>query len=123
MSGSVRSPGLLILFSILTCGIYLIYWYFQTYGDLQRNGQPPTGHSAGIDFLLVIITLGIYGIFVDYRISKSLVELQRAAMLPINDTATVVIVLDVFGLGVIGSAVHQSELNRVWAAGRPRAGG
>jgi len=43
--------------------------------------------------------------------------------LRLNDTATLVVVLDILGLGVVGSAVHQSELNRIWEARRgPDAG-
>lgn len=121
--GTVRSPGLVVVFSIITCGFYLIYWYFQTLGEMTEAGQNPTGNSALLDFSIVLVTCGIYGIYVDYRISKTLVEMQEAAGLRLNDTATLVVVLDILGLGVVGSAVHQSELNRIWEARRgPDAG-
>jgi hypothetical protein len=59
---------------------------------------------------------GIYGIYVDYRISKVLVEMQPRAGLPVNDVSTLVVVLDIFGLSVVTSAIHQSELDRIWTA-------
>ncbi len=117
--GTVRSPGLVVLFAIITCGIYIIYWYFKTLGELRDAGHSPTGNPPMLDFLIALITCGIYGIFVDYRISKTLVELQTARGLPINDTAVLVILLDIFGLGVIGSAIQQSELNKIWSSGGP----
>jgi hypothetical protein len=116
MRGTVRSPGLVILFAIITCGFYMIYWYFQTLGELNTSGHIPTGNSPLLDFLIVIVTCGVYGIYVDYRISKVILELQQERRLPLSDTATLVVLLDVLGLGVVGSAVHQNELNKVWAS-------
>jgi hypothetical protein len=38
--GQVRSPVFVILISIVTLGIYTLYWYFMVFDDLkQRTGQ------------------------------------------------------------------------------------
>jgi hypothetical protein len=114
--GTVRSPGLVVLFAIITCGFYMIYWYFQTLGELNATGHIPTGNSPLLDFLIVVATCGVYSIYVDYRISKVLLELQEERGLPLNDTSPLVVLLDIFGLGVVGSAVHQNELNKIWGS-------
>ena len=108
-----------MLFSLITCGFYLIYWYFKTLGEMADAGHSSTGNAPILDFLIAVVTCGIYGIFVDYRISKAIVELQQDAALPINDTAVLVVLLDIFGLSVITSAIHQNELNKLWSSGGP----
>ncbi len=124
MRGTERSPGLVVLLSILTCGIYLIYWYVQTLSELNGTGHSPTGNSPLMDFLITLVTCGVYRIYVDYRMSKSILELQRERAVPPNDTATLVVLLDIFLLGFVAPGVLQSELNKIWlqsagdAAGR-----
>ena len=50
-----RDPGIVILFSVLTCGFYLIYWYMKMYEELQlAGGCTPTGNGFGLDLLLTI---------------------------------------------------------------------
>ena len=109
-----RSPALVLLFSVGTCGIYHIYWYFATLYEMRDAGHSPTGNSPWLDFLFAVVSFGLYGFYVDYRIGKEIVEMQAALGLRENDTAIIAVVLDIFGLGVVASALQQSELNRVW---------
>ncbi len=113
-AGTVRSPAWVLVLSIITCGIYHVYWYFATLGEMRDAGHSPTGNSPWLDFLLAIVTLGLYGFYVDYRIGKQIVDMQAALGLRENDTAIIAVVLDIVGLGVVASALQQSELNRVW---------
>jgi hypothetical protein len=114
MKGTVRSPGMVVLLSIVTCGLYLVNWYFKTLDEMREAGFAATGNSTMVDFLLTLLACSIYGIYVDYRISKALVAMQQGAGLPVNDVSLIVIILDVFGFTVITSAIHQSELNKIW---------
>ena len=115
-TGTIRSPGLVLLFSIITCGIYHVYWYFATLYEMRAAGHSPTGNSPWLDFLIAVVTLGIYGLYVDYRIGKEILELQAQRHLRENDTAVLAVVLDLFGLGVVASALQQNELNRIWGS-------
>jgi Domain of unknown function (DUF4234) len=117
------SPALVLILSIVTCGLYLIYWYYSVYSDLnQLDGRTPTGNAYFIDFLLMIVTCGIWGIYVDYRISQQLNELQEKAGLAANDTTALVIILDVAAYVtiaftyMISSAIQQDQLNKVMNA-------
>lgn len=114
-----RGVAFMILVTLITCGFYMIRWYFAVLGELTRAGKSPTGNSPWLDFLLALLTCGLWGLFVDYRIAKTVAELQAAhGIVPPNDTTLVVLVLDIVGLGLIGSAVQQSEMNRLWTVGR-----
>lgn len=56
------SGGMVILFSILTCGLYLIYWNYKIGEKLDRvralNGEP-TGSLAILYLLLCILSFSL----------------------------------------------------------------
>ena len=52
-----RSVAAVILWSLVTCGFYLLYWYYKAYQELTFiTGKSPTDNDYGLDLLLVIIT-------------------------------------------------------------------
>ena len=116
-----RNPAFVLIFAVLTCGLYLIYWYAQMYDELQLlTGATPTGNEFFIDLLFVIISCGLYGVWVDYRISIQMrdYEASRGVAHP-NDTATLAVVLDIasyltaFATNIVSSAVHQDQMNKL----------
>lgn len=61
-----RSLAVAIVLSILTCGIYSIYWMVKINNEsLELSGEK--GPSGGVVFLLTLITCGIYGFFWWYK--------------------------------------------------------
>lgn len=121
-----RSPALVFLLAVVTCGLYLIYWYVQVYRELEQlTGKTPTGNGYFIDFLLTVVTCGVWGIIVDYKISVQLDDVLRSRGLPPQDSGTVVLVLDVASYFTAAitymatSALQQDILNKVWEAGGP----
>ncbi|TVP94833.1 MAG: DUF4234 domain-containing protein, partial [Acholeplasmatales bacterium] len=65
-----RSIGMMILFTIITLGIYAIYWYIAFQVELKRQ----TGEGfGGLGHILVsIVTLGIYGLYWYYKVGERL---------------------------------------------------
>jgi len=53
--GQVRSPALVIILSIVTCGIYAWYWIYKMSEELQRATGKST-ISPGVELLLCIVT-------------------------------------------------------------------
>ncbi len=122
-----RDPALVLVLSLFTCGLYLLYWYHAVYREIEAiSGEPLTGTGYGLDLLFYLLTCGVYGIFIDYRISRRLTEVQARHGVPAPaDTAVGVLVLDlaayVTGMftNFISSAVQQDQLNKLgrWLAG------
>jgi Domain of unknown function (DUF4234) len=57
----VRSPAAVIIFSIITLGIYFVVWIYKVFKELKEN----TGDGAGPTVALVIALLGyVSGIFI-----------------------------------------------------------
>jgi hypothetical protein len=115
-----RSPLNVILLTIITCGFYLIYWYYKIYQELKLyTGKTPTNNPFWLDFLINLITCGIWGIYVDYKISKQLHEIRLQNNLKGEDSSLIVLILDSFSiftlhlLWILTSAIQQDEWNQI----------
>lgn len=111
----------MLVLSIITFGIYLPFWYYGIYEDLEAlDGRTPTGRGFWLDFFFVIITFAIYGIWVDYQISQQIAEFEeRNGLGPVQDTSIIAVILDVasyftaFFTNFVTSAIQQDQINRV----------
>lgn len=115
------SPVMVVILSVITCGFYLIAWYYDTYKDLEfLTGQTPTGNSFLADFFLTILTVGVWGVYVDLMISRQISSVQEQKGLTVSDTTALILILDIgsyvtgYFTGMISSAIHQSDLNRIF---------
>lgn len=78
-----RSVGIAILLSIITCGIYGIYWLIMLNDETNYvSGHQQDGTSGGVVFLLTLVTCGIYGYYWCYKQGEKLNEakMQRGIM-------------------------------------------
>ena len=109
---SRQSVGTAILLSVITCGIYGIYWLHQILSTLYRiNNQP---NSAGTDIVLIFVTCGIYGIYLMYKMGKLESEAYYNLGLPSKDDSGLYLILAFFGMGtLIACAIVQSNINRM----------
>ena len=70
-----RSVGIAILLSIITCGIYGIYWLIMLNDETNYvSGHQQDGTSGGVVFLLTLVTCGIYGYYWCYKQGEKLNE-------------------------------------------------
>lgn len=96
-----RNIALAVIFSILTCGIYGLYWLVKLNNDmcaLTPDDSYQTG--GGMVLLLTIITCGIYGWFWAYKMGCKMDRLSA------DKSHTVLfIILQAIGLGTEGSVV------------------
>lgn len=119
-AGSYRAPikkrniALCIIFSIITCGIYGIYWFICMVNDLNLASGRTQDSSGGLVFLLSLVTCGIYGLYWMYKAGEK-VDLvkQRNGMPAGGNTGIIYLLLGIFGLAIITWCLIQSELNNV----------
>ena len=105
-----RNIGLAIVFSIITCGIYLYYWMYQISND-TRILSGDTNGSAGTDLVLEIVTCGIYGFFIMYQSSKRLYQYEVAQGVPGASDDSMMMTLLYALAGIVGMAILQSKIN------------
>ena len=101
-----------ILLSIITCGIYGIYWFITLTDDVSRANEDPefTGIKA---FLFTILTCGIYGIYWNYKIGKEIYEANQKRGITAKDNSVMFLILSIFGLSIITYCLVQDELNTI----------
>ena len=108
-----RNIATCIILSIVTCGIYGIYWFITMVNDVNRvcNDEKST-QSGGMVFLLTLITCGIYGIVWFYQVGKRMEVAGKKYNLQIADNSTLYLVLAIFGLQIVDYCLVQSDLNK-----------
>jgi Domain of unknown function (DUF4234) len=58
--GDIRSPGTVIILSIITCGIYAIWWEYKTFNEMKQYSGEGVGGTVG---LLLAIFIGVVNLF------------------------------------------------------------
>lgn len=101
-----RNIALCIIFTIITCGIYGIYWFISLNNEMNTLIQDDFQTSGGIVFLLTLVTCGIYGIYWAYKMGSKLDTLKS------GNNAILFLLLQIIGLGIINYCIMQSEINK-----------
>lgn len=115
MKGITRSIAGLIILSILTCGIYHLYWMYVTTNEINEYlSQEDT--SGGMVLVFSFITCGIYTIYWYYSMGKKIQAVQCKTLGIGNDDSLLYLLLCVFGLSIVSSAIIQSNLNNAWGS-------
>lgn len=109
-----RNIAIAILLSIVTCGIYSIYWFIVLSDDVGRaNGNPNI--SGGLAFVLNLVTCGIYGIYWSYKLGKEMYEANQKNGIAANDNSILYLILSLLGFQIVTWAIIQNELNTLAA--------
>jgi hypothetical protein len=102
-----------IIFSVISCGIYNVYWNYRQMKAMNvLLGREE--FSFGKWALLTALSCGIYHVYYEYRMGVELHAWLAQNGRPVNDNLAILgLVLSVFGLTVLADAVYQHELNKL----------
>lgn len=116
MADGVRSIVLGIIFTVLTCGIYSLYWQYKQMVTL--NGWlGRTDYRFWLWFFLSILTCGIFALYYEYKMAKGINEIQANEGSTVSsDLAVICVLLAFFGIGIASLAIQQSEINKFYNA-------
>lgn len=106
-----RNIAVSIILTIITCGIYGIFWMISLTDEIKSAGEDTTMPSGGMAFLLTLVTCGIYGFYWAYRMGKGLVAAHQHHGGTASDNSVLFIILQIFGLGIVNYAIMQNDLN------------
>ena len=110
-----RDPIVSTILTIVTCGIYGLYWYFCIVNDLNTASGDSEAPGAGMVLLLSIITCGIYGWVWLYKAGEKVDKIRVANGEAPSNSAILYLLLAFFGLGIVTYYLIQAELNKVAA--------
>lgn len=109
-----RSIPLCIVLSIVTFGIYMLYWVYKVNEDTKIVANDPNATSGGMVILLTIITFGIYGIYWGYKQGERIDRVkQQRGQIPGNLAVLYLVLMLVLSVAAI--ALMQNELNQMAA--------
>lgn len=107
-----RSIVVSILLTLITCGIYGIYWFI-TLTDDAAKAAGDTDFTGVKAFLFTLITCGIYGIYWYYKMGKTMYIANQKAGINASDNSLLYLLLGVLSFGIISYCIIQSELNTI----------
>ena len=101
-----------IIFSIITCGIYGIYWFIKLNDEINYLANEPDATSGGMAFVFSLISCGIYGIYWMYKMGEKLDGVAVSQGRPAQSRGILYLILSIFGLGIVSYALMQDSINK-----------
>lgn len=77
-----RDIALSIVLTVITCGIYGLYWMYKLTNEIHALSGKPRTVDGGTAVLYTLLTFTIYFYYWLYKIGEELVELRRMNGLP-----------------------------------------
>lgn len=107
-----------VILSIVTCGIYGIYWFVCMVDELNAAIGDQQGTSGVTVFLLGLVTCGIYLFYWWYKAAEKVNAMRQMNGYPVDGNNSVLyLLLCIFGLSIVNYCLLQSELNRFYGEG------
>lgn len=118
-TAKIRNPWLVALFSVITLGIYYLFWYYFVNREMADYGEAnkiDIGHSPGMS--VVAITIGAFIIvppFVSIFHTGTRMRITRRVAGRPGGSAGLFFLLSIIPIVSIFAATYlQSELNGAW---------
>lgn len=108
-----RDLAICIILSIVTCGIYGLYWLFCLNNDSNAVSNESNPTSGVTVILLTIVTCGLYGLYWMYKTGNQLDNACQQRGMAASSRGVLYLVLSIFGLGIISYALMQDTLNKI----------
>ncbi len=104
-----------IILSLVTCGLYNVYWNHQQFKAMnQLLGREEYKFIPWL--LLSLVTCGIYHVYYEYKMGSELFAYLKERGIEVSHNLPLIgLILSCFGLTIIADAVYQHELNRLCA--------
>ena len=103
-----RSILTAIILSLITCGIYGIYWFVCLTNEMNKASGRENDTNGGMAFLLTLVTCGIYSYIWAYKMGE-----KRDSLTNENASSSILyLLLYLFGLGRVVYALAQDAINK-----------
>ena len=104
-----RSIPVAIILSIVTCGIYALYWMYSINNEINDLAQDPMAAGGGVVLLLTLVTCGVYGWYWNYKMGEKCDFITQKN----SSSGVIFLILSIFGLGLVSLCLMQDTVNRV----------
>ena len=104
-----RDIALAIIFSIITCGIYSIFWFVKMTDEVNVLTGNQNDTSGVLAFVLTLVTCGIYGFYWSYKMGDKVERYEGTN----GSKGVLYLILTLFGFGIIAYALIQDSINKI----------
>lgn len=108
-----RNIALCIVFSIITFGIYALYWFVCLTNDANQESGQTDATSGGVALLLTIVTCNIYGWFWAYKMGEKIDAIKTKNGQSAGNSSILFLLLQLCGLGIVSYAIMQDTINKM----------
>ena len=105
-----RNIVVCILLSLVTCGIYGIYWAIMLAREAVSVKDPA---DSGLLEIVLMLFLPFIGLFLA---EKKFADGCTARGIPHSDNSVLYLILGLVGLGIVGFCMLQNDLNKISTA-------
>jgi len=114
MKGEIREPMTVWLLSLVTCGLYGIYWWYTMMTELKNYlGKEEINPTMDV---VIMLFCGLYGLYLPIKYGAYIQEAQQRAGMANAEDQGVMFLLFGFLCG-FHYVKMQEELNKIWQAG------
>ena len=107
--GTKRNVVLSLIFSIITCGIYLLYWHIKVTDEVNAIIGDRRASSGIMTLIYSIVTCGIYALYWAYTMGD---KVDRMKGNKAGNGGILYLILALFGLGTIDYLLIQDAINK-----------
>ena len=107
-----RNVAVCIILSIVTLGIYSIYWFICLTNE-TNEASGTDGTSGGMALLFTLITCGINSFYWMYKQGEKLDMAKTDRGIASSSSGILYLILSIFGLGIVSYALMQDSLNKL----------
>ena len=98
-----------IILSLVTCGIYSIYWFIVLTDELNRLTNNEKDLSGGLAFVLSLVTCGIYSYIWAYQMGQKVDQLNGTKN---GNNGIIYLIVMLLGFGIVDYALIQDSINK-----------
>ena len=115
-----RNIVVAIVLSLVTCGIYALYWVYKMTEEMKElSGDESLNGVMAV--LLPLVTCNIYGLIWSYKVGIAVPAARAKVGQTGEDKSILFLVLEFVGLSIVTFALLQNEINEIVKA-NPNAG-
>ncbi len=109
--GTVRNPVAVILLSIVTLGIYALYWQYESFKELKNYSGEGIGGGLGLLFAILISIVNVF--LLPSEVGN--LYAREGKEKPVSGVTGFWVLLPIVG-GIIWVVKTQGRLNDYWKA-------
>ena len=103
-----------VILSIITFGLYGLYWQIKITDEAHELSESETTASGGMAVLFTICTFGLYFFYWVYKITKELNDAKAIREMDYDESApTFYLILTLVGFGIVSIILMQLSINDI----------